>query len=125
MSDNDFEKATSGLRQLSLQLQLEENKLAYCTLKSPAAGIVTKVNFEPAEMVDAGTPVIELMDNSSLEAIVDLPVKLYSQRNSFSTFAGESSLNPGQLFPLNMLSLTPIADNNQLYRLRLLSLIHI
>lgn len=119
MSDNDFEKATSGLRQLSLQLQLEENKLAYCTLRSPASGIVTKVSFEASEMVDAGTPVIELMDNSSLEAVVDLPVKLYSERNSFTAFYGESSLNPGNLFPLQMLSLTPIADNNQLYRLRL------
>ena len=119
VSDNDFEKATSGLRQLSLQLQLEENKLAYCTLRAPSSGIVTKVHFEASEMVDAGTHVIELMDNSSLEAIVDLPVKLYSERDLFSAFYGESSLNPGKLFPLRMLSLTPVADNNQLYRLRL------
>lgn len=119
LSDNDYEKATSGLRQLSLQLQLEENKLAYCTLRSPAAGIVTKVNFEASEMVDAGTPVIELLDNSHLIAVVDLPVKLYSERKSFSAFYGESSLTPGKLFPLEMLSLTPIADNNQLYTLRL------
>lgn len=119
LSDNEYEKATSGLRQLSLQLQLEENKLAYCTLRSPATGIVTKVNFETSEMVDAGTPVIELLDNSGMVAVVDLPVKLYSERQSFSAFYGESSLASGKLFPLEMLSLTPVADNNQLYKLRL------
>lgn len=119
MSDNDFDKAASGLRQVGLQLQLEENKLAYCRLSSPTSGIVTKVNFEASEMVDAGTPVIELMDNSRLEAIVDLPVRLYAARADFSGFYGETSLRPGVRFPMEMLSLTPRADNSQLYRLRL------
>lgn len=119
MSDNDYENAASGLRQLALQLQLEENKLAYCRLNSPASGIVTKVNFENSEMVDAGTPVVELMDNSALEAIVDLPVRIYAERENFTGFTGESSLTPGKTFQLQMLSLTPRADNSQLYRLRL------
>lgn len=119
MSDNDYEKALSGLKQLELQLQLEENRLSYCRLTSPSAGIVTKVNFENSEMVDAGTPIIELMDNSSLEAIVDLPARLYSNRNFFTEFIGQSGLHPAKEVPLTMLSLTPRADNTQLYKLRL------
>lgn len=119
MSDNDYENAVSGMRQLKLQLQLEENKLAYCRLTSPAAGVVTKVNFEVSEMVDAGTPVIELMDNSRLEVVVDLPVRNYAERESFRTFSGESPLLPGREIPLTPLSLTPKADNTQLYTLRL------
>lgn len=119
MSDNDYEKAMSGLRQLELQLELEENKLSYCRLTAPAAGVVTKVNFENSEMVDAGTPVIELMDNSSLEAIVDLPVRLYTQRSHFVEFFGSSSAVPDKEVKLQLLSLTPRADNTQLYRLRL------
>lgn len=119
MSDNDFEKVMSGLRQLGLQLRIEENKLDYCRLKSPASGIVTKVNFENSEMVNSGTPVIELMDNSSLEAIVDLPVRHYVNRDNFYEFYGESPHAPGRWFALRMLSLTPRADNSQLYRLRL------
>ncbi len=119
MSDNDYENAISGMRQLELQLKLEENKLGYCRLAAPASGIVTKVNFEASEMVDAGTPVIELMDNSRLEAIVDLPVRQYIDRDKFIAFTGESAMNPGHEFELHMLSLTPRADNSQLYRLRL------
>lgn len=119
MSDNDYEKATSGLRQLGIQLKIEENRLSYCRLTSPASGIVTKVNFENSEMVDAGTPVIELMDNNSLEAIVDLPVRFYAERDRFAGFIGESTVNPDKTVRLSMLSLTPRADNTQLYRLRL------
>lgn len=119
MSDNDYENAVSGLRQLKLQLQLEENKLAYCRLTSPTAGVVTKVNFEASEMVDAGTPVIELMDNSRLEVVVDLPVRRFAERESFRAFSGESPLLPGEEIPLRLVSLTPRADNTQLYSLRL------
>lgn len=118
MSDNDYENAISGMRQLALQLQLEENKLGYCTLKSPASGVITKVNFEQSEMVDAGTPVFELMDNSHLEVVVDLPVRHFADREKFNGFSGESSLINGAV-ELKMLSLTPRADNAQLYRLRL------
>lgn len=119
MSDNDYEKAMSGFRQLGIQLKIEENRLSYCRLLSPASGIVTKVNFENSEMVDAGTPIIELMDNNNLEAIVDLPVRLYAARNNFIGFVGESTITPDKQVSLNMLSLTPRADNTQLYRLRL------
>lgn len=120
MSDNEYEKATSGLRQLALQLQLEENKLGYCRLAAPASGVVTKVNFEASEMVDAGRPVIELMDISGMEAVVDLPVKLYNLRENFRRFQGVVTMgNADQSFDMQMLSLTPRADNTQLYRLRL------
>lgn len=119
MSDNDYENAISGMRQLELRLRLEENKLGYCRLTAPTSGVVTKVNFEPSEMVDAGTPVIELIDNSSLEVIVDLPVRFYALRNSFAGFTGSSPAAGSSAIELRELSLTPRADNTQLYRLRL------
>ena len=119
MSDNDYEKARAGYEQLGLQLALNENKLRYCRLYAPSSGYITKRNFERAEMVDAGTPVFELMDNSHLEVVVDLPVSEYMQRENFAGFTGHTSLQPDEKFALNMMSLTPRADNNQLYQLRL------
>ncbi len=119
MSPNDFDKATAGLRQVELNLKMNQNKLDYCRLYAPASGVITKRNFEVAEMVDAGTPVFELMDNSHLEAVVDLPVNAYVDRNSFRGFVGRSPHHPEITIPLTMLSLTPKADNSQLYRLRL------
>ncbi len=119
MSDNDYEKARAGYEQLGLQLALNENKLRYCRLYAPSSGYITKRNFEPAEMVDAGTPVFELMDNSHLEVVVDLPVSEYMQRENFVGFTGHTALQPDEAFALNMMSLTPRADNNQLYQLRL------
>ena len=119
VSDNDFEKAKTGLRQLEYQLAINENKLGYCRLYSPASGVVTDVKFETGEMVDAGTPLFDIMDNSHLEVVVDLPVSEYMRRANFTSFTGHTPLLPGRTFALRMLSLTPKADNNQLFQLKL------
>lgn len=117
LSENEFLHATSSLRQMRLQLELNENKLKYCRLNAPCDGVITKVNFENSEMVDAGTPVFEIMDISMLEVIVDLPVNEFQRRDRFESFT--ALLPGGARVPLNMLSLTPRADNNQLYKLKL------
>lgn len=119
LSDNDFERFEAGYDQLSAQLALQTNKLSYCRLKAPASGYITKLNFEVSEMVDAGTPVFELMDNSHLEVLVDLPVVEYMNRGEFQSFVGHTPLRPDEAIPLKMVSLTPRADNNQLYQLKL------
>lgn len=119
LSDNEYERTEAALHQLGLQLALNENKLAYCRLTAPASGVVTKRNFEVSEMVDAGTPVFELMDNNHLEVVVDLPVSAYMRRGSFTSFTGHSAQNPDRSYTLNMISLTPRADNQQLYRMKL------
>ncbi len=119
MSDNDFEKVTAGAKQVGLQLALNEKKIQYCRLTAPTDGVVTSVKFEPGEMVDAGTPVIDIMDNSHLEVVVDLPVSEYLRRGDFAGFTGRTPRFPGRVFQLNMLSLTPRSDNNQLFQMKL------
>ena len=104
MSANDFEKASAGLRQLAVQLEVNKNKLSYTKLYAPVSGYVQSVNFSPAEMVDAGTSVFNLLDVSGMEVVVDIPASLYSRASDFNGFAGR---------------VVPKADSNQLYRMRL------
>jgi RND family efflux transporter MFP subunit len=68
-------------------------------------------------MVDAGTPVVELMDNSSLEVNVDLPAEAYSKREDFIGYTITTA--DGEVCKSKLLSITPKADNNQLYSMRL------
>jgi RND family efflux transporter MFP subunit len=116
LSANDYEKATAGLERLKVNLQNCTNRLNYCKLTAPVSGYVTKLNFEHAEMVNAGTPVVEIMDNSSLEINVDLPAEAYQNRDKFSSFQAAAD---GQIYNVKLLSITPKADNNQLYSMRL------
>jgi RND family efflux transporter MFP subunit len=116
LAENDYEKSCAGFERLKVNLQNAQNRLNYCHLYAPVSGYVVKLCFEKAEMVNAGTPVVEIMDNSSLEINVDLPAEAYQHRNNFSGFIASAN---GQSFDVKLLSITPKADNNQLYSMRL------
>lgn len=118
VSANDYEKAVAGLRQLGVQLQANKNKLDYTKLYAPTDGYVQAVNFSPAEMVDAGTALFTLLDVSHMEVVADIPVGKYRQRDRFARFYGKVAGIEEEL-PMKLSSITPKADGNQLYQLRL------
>ena len=119
ISGNDYEKAVAGLEQVRVQLQTNQNKLDYTRLYAPVSGYVQSVNFEVAEMVDAGRAIIDLLDVKQLEVEVDLPSNLYVQKDRFGGYFCRSAYGDGQDLPMKLISITPKADGNQLYRMRL------
>ena len=119
VSANDYEKARAGLEQLRIQLQANRNKLDYTRLYAPVAGIIDKVNFDEAEMVDAGTPVVTLLDVSAREVEADVPAEVYLNRSRISGATCRPVAGGGGPVAMKVASLTPKADANQLYRLRL------
>lgn len=119
VSQNDYDKAVAGWKQLGIQLQNNRNQLSYTRLESPISGYVQSVNFEPSEMVNAGTAVISLLDTHRLEVVVDIPAEVYLQRNSIKDIYCDSPASEEKDIPMRLLSITPKADGNQLYRMRL------
>lgn len=119
VSGNDYDKAVAGLRQVGVKLQSDKNQLSYCTLHSPASGYVQQRNNEVGEMVQAGSPIVSLLDVNGMEVEVDIPAILYVHRNALSDFRCVSSLNPDQSYPLSLVSITPKANNTQLYTMKL------
>lgn len=118
VSANDYEKAIAGLKLLGVQLQTNKNKLKYTRLYAPTDGYIQAVNFSQSEMVDAGTSVFQIMDVSHFEVITDIPIGEYLQRKNFTDFYCRAT-DGEQKIPMKLLSITPKADGNQLYRLRL------
>lgn len=120
VSANDYEKASAGLRQLEVQLQVNKNKLEYTRLYAPKNGYIQSVNFSPAEMVDAGTAMFTFLDVSHLEVKTDLPSSIYKVINNVTSYdCVVASEKESQTYPMDFLSLSPKADGNQLYQLNL------
>lgn len=119
ISVNDYDKAASGFEQLGIQLQNEKNRIAYCKLYAPASGYVQKVNFEKSEMVDAGTPIITILDNGKMSVEVSVPAELYTQRANISSISCKTNLDGDKVIPMKIESIVPKADGNQLYNLKL------
>lgn len=119
VSQNDYEKFNAGMKQLGVQLQVNKNKLEYTRLYAPSDGYVLRVNNNPSELVDAGTPVFDLLDVSHMEVLCDVPASQYVDRNNIIRYYGKTNYTGDQQIPMQFLSLTPKADGNQLYQLRL------
>lgn len=119
LSGNDYEKALAGLQQIGVQLQINKNKLEYTTLTAPVSGYIQNVNYDPAEMVQAGAAIVNLLNVAAIEVEVDIPASVYMQREKFSSFTCASSLEPLVKYPLTLLSINQKASSTQLYRVKL------
>lgn len=119
VAENDYEKATSGLQQLKIQLEMTRNQLSYTRLVSPVSGYVTECYMEEGEMTGAGTPVFKIVDNSSLEADVALSASAYSMKNEIIKCIGRSTVTGNEEIPLEIISFVPDGDSNSLFKLRL------
>lgn len=118
IAPNDYEKFEAGYEQLKLQLEMAKNKMDYTRLYSPSSGIISYQYMQPGELVDAGTPIYKIMDDSSFEVSVDLPLNVYLKKDEITGVYG-SSPNIKESIPLSVASFIPDADNNQLYHMKL------
>lgn len=118
MSANEYEKAKSGLHQLENQLQANKNKLSYTKLYSPTNGYVQSFNYSKAEMVDAGTPVFVILDDTGMK--VEFDVHVSESQNIRPGISYSMSVSKADsAIPLRYISMTPKADGNQLYTVKL------
>lgn len=119
VSGNDYEKAVAGKKMLTAKLQADRNMLEYTRLTAPFAGYVQSVRFEPSEMVDAGTPVVTLLDVRQLMVEIAIPASLYVAKDRFVSFGCLADVLPDKVFPLKLVGINPKADSHQLYKVQL------
>ena len=118
VSRNDYEKAEAGLEQLKVALQTNINRMSYTRLYAPANGEITSVNAREAELVDAGMPLFALLQDGELQVLLDVPQKEYLSRHDVSRIVCRTAV-AGEPMRMTVQSLTPKADNNQLYKMLL------
>lgn len=117
ISKNDYDKAVAGLEQLRIQKDAKQRQVDYCELRSPVAGHIRSVNFSVGEMVNAGTPFVEIISSGESAVVADVSSEVYSRRDAIESV--ECRLSTGETLPLRILSFSPKADGNQLFRMRL------
>lgn len=116
---NVYDKAVYGLQQMTAKYQHHQDELAYTKLYAPFDGYVQKRLFKAHETVGAGMPVLSVVSTGSPEVEINLPAVESVRRNQFSDYTCTIDAYPGKVFPLKFLSITPKANANQLYTMRL------
>ena len=64
-------------------------------------------------------PVLSMISGGTPEVEINLPAAAYIHRDRFSTFSCTFDLYPGETYSLKPISITPKANANQLYTMRL------
>ncbi len=120
VTGNDYDKAVSGLRMVRAKLKNAKDQMNDTQLHAPVSGYIQKVNFIENELIDAGMPVISMIDVGYYQVEVDIPVSLYIERDAIIAFSGVQPTVSDKAFDLQLLSYSKKANNNQLYKVQLL-----
>ncbi|MBW6537331.1 MAG: efflux RND transporter periplasmic adaptor subunit [Mariniphaga sp.] len=119
IAGNDYDKAVSGLKMVEAQLKHANNQMGDTKLTAPVSGYIQKVNFPENELVDAGMPVASLVNVGHYQVEVEIPVSLYVQRENIISFSALQPAVSEEEFPVDLLSYSKKASNNQLYKVQL------
>lgn len=64
-------------------------------------------------------PVISMISQGAPEVEINLPAAEYIRRTQFTRYHATFDIYPGKFYPLECISITPKANANQLYSMRL------
>ena len=116
---NANDKAVYGLKQITAKYKHHKDQLAYTRLYAPFNGYVQKRLFEAHETIGAGMPVLSMISSGTPEVEINLPAAEYIRRDLFDNYHCTFDIYPGETYPLKLISVTPKANANQLYTMRL------
>lgn len=116
---NANDKAVYGLKQITAKYKHHKDQLAYTRLYAPFNGYVQKRLFEAHETIGAGMPVLSMISGGTPEVEINLPAAEYIRREQFDNYHCTFDIYPGETYALKPISVTPKANANQLYTMRL------
>ena len=118
VTPNDYDKAISGLKQITAKLDAHRNALKDTRLVAPFDGYIQKKFYDNQETVDAGYPIVSFLNTAYFEVDADIPATDYIRQNQFAGFSCTADVYPNQPIPLKLLEIVPKSNLNQLYHAR-------
>ncbi len=118
LSQNDYEKATSGLRQITSKLEAHRNAYEDTQLRAPFDGYVQAIHFERGETLSAGMPVVKFISATSPEVVVNIPAEEYLRHKSLLSATAAVSSGEQREFELERIGVSHLSNLNQLYECR-------
>lgn len=113
------DKAEYGLQQITAKLQHARNQLNDTRLTAPASGEVKKILRHAGEVVGAGTPVVEIVDNNAPLVEIKIPAAAFARLGEFTGYSCTFDAYPGRTFSLRPFAEQSVANANQLYTVKL------
>lgn len=117
-SENNYDKAVNGLKQIEAKLEAHRNALRDTELRAPFDGYLQRRHFEGGEAVSAGMPIVAFVSATAPEVVINIPVQNYLRRGDLCSASAVAQIYPDTKFTLEPISVAPKANLNQLYTTR-------
>lgn len=119
VSDNNYDKARSGLERISAKLKNHRDQLNDCQLRAPYDGYVDKVFRTAGESAAPGLSVIGLFTAGNIEVVINVPESEYLRKDATASYTATFAALPGRSFPLTLASVAQRANGNNMFQMRL------
>ena len=116
VSDNNYDKARSGLERISAKLKNHRDQLNDCQLYAP---YVDRVFRTAGESVGPGLAVIGLFTSGNAEVVINVPESEYQRKDASASYTATFAGLPGRTFPLTLASVAQRANGNNRFQMRL------
>jgi multidrug efflux system membrane fusion protein len=116
---NAYEVALAALRQSSAQYTQGANQLSYSALVADGAGVISSVNAEVGQVVNAGQPILTLVKEGEREIEINVPENgIDKMRNAQQVHISFWAL-PGVITEGKVTEISPVADKvTRTYKVR-------
>ncbi|HZH42555.1 MAG TPA: efflux RND transporter periplasmic adaptor subunit [Lysobacter sp.] len=110
ISVNDLEQLRYDLENARATNRLANLELSYTTVVAPISGVVASRSIKTGNFVQINTPIMRIVDNSRLEAVLNVPERELATLKAGLPVTLQVDALPGQTFTGEINRIAPVVD---------------
>lgn len=118
VSDNDYEKAVSGLEQITAKLKNHQDQVEDCELRSPYNAYIGSLYHSVGELTAPGVAVMRIFNKGGVDVVINIPESEYLRITKGDVYKAKFTALPDKTFNLVLKNVAVRANSNQLFQLR-------
>ncbi|MEO6519960.1 MAG: efflux RND transporter periplasmic adaptor subunit [Pseudoxanthomonas sp.] len=111
ISANDVDQIRFDLENARAQHRMATLELSYTTVTAPISGVIASRSIKTGNFVQINTPIFRIVDNSQLEATLNVPEREIATLRAGQPVALTADALPGQNFTGSVDRIAPVVDS--------------
>ncbi|KGM57667.1 hemolysin D [Lysobacter arseniciresistens ZS79] len=107
---SDYDQIRFDLENARAANRLANLELSYAAVKAPISGVVASVTPKPGNFVQINTPIVRIVDTSTLEAVLNVPERELATMQAGLPVALRVDALPGKTFDGTIDRVSPVVD---------------
>ena len=111
ISANDIDQIKFDLENAGAANRLANLELSYANVLAPISGVIAQRSIKPGNFVQINTPIIRIIDDSHLEATLNVPEREFATLKAGQPVVMQVDAMPGKAFAGKVDRVSPVVDS--------------